>query len=929
MRRLHHLGIVTATLIVSLVFPLHIGVKPLGIEAVSAQTREQKNQEALKLFWLGAKQLEENQYKEALDTFQKALVIIKEVGVPKGELSILYGIAEAYTKLGQPSKALDYYEQALVVSKKIPDMSVQGDTIEKIATVYLDLRQYSKALEYYEQALAISIQINDKLKQVFAFNSIALVYRELGQSSKALQYLDKALAVTETIDDVFYKVATLKSIGLAYESLGQYANALRYLKQNLLLCQQIRETGCVSYTFYSIGLIYDNLGQYPQALDYLNQALETTKKFKNKDGEASTINGIGDVYSHLGQYKKALSYYEQALVIHKKNNEKEGEASTLNSMGLAYRNLQKYLQAAKNFQQALVICQDINYKKGIGATLNNLGLIYRDLGQYTQALATYTQASVIARELGDKQAEASVVNNIGVVYDRLEQYPEAIEYYTKALAIRKQIDDKAGVGQTLNNMGYAFIKTRKIPEATQALYSSIQAYESVRPGLKDTEKISIIDTQNNPYKFLQQALIAQNNIEAALEISERSRARAFIDLLLSRNQSDIDIKQKIEVPQINQLKQVAKEQKATIVEYSIISEEFKTKNEKEWRQSKLYIWVIKPNGEVAFKQVDIKPLNKLLKDFIDSSRDDIGVRSRGMFDIKFINPQPEYTTEKLQQLHKILIAPIAELLPKNPNEHVVFIPQESLFSVPFAALQDEQGKYLIEKHTILTAPTIQVLNFTHKQKKGSGDVLVVGNPTMYKIKVGELEQDLKPLAGAEKEAIQIAKLFNIEPLINSKATKTVVMEKMQRARIIHLATHGLLNDFKGFGVPGAIALTPDSNSNNGLDGLLTASEILDMKLQSDLVVLSACDTGRGTITGDGVIGLSRSLISAGARSVLVSLWAVKDNSTAFLMTEFYRNLQQNPDKATALRQAMLTTMKQKEYSSPLHWAAFTLIGEAE
>jgi CHAT domain-containing protein len=183
------------------------------------------------------------------------------------------------------------------------------------------------------------------------------------------------------------------------------------------------------------------------------------------------------------------------------------------------------------------------------------------------------------------------------------------------------------------------------------------------------------------------------------------------------------------------------------------------------------------------------------------------------------------------------------------------------------------------------------------------------------------------LGDSTREAIQIAKFLNTEALTGNQATKATVMQKMQRSRIIHLATHGLVQDFKGFGVPGAIALAPSGKADNLIDGLLTAGEIYEMKLQADLVVLSACDTGRGDIRGDGVVGLSRTLISAGVPSVMVSLWAVNDNSTAFLMTEFYRNLRQNPDKAVALRQAMLTTMKQ--YPNPKQWAAFTLIGEAE
>ncbi len=190
---------------------------------------------------------------------------------------------------------------------------------------------------------------------------------------------------------------------------------------------------------------------------------------------------------------------------------------------------------------------------------------------------------------------------------------------------------------------------------------------------------------------------------------------------------------------------------------------------------------------------------------------------------------------------------------------------------------------------------------------------------------GDLEQ-LSNLAGAETEANAIATLLKTKAIIGKQATKAAIVKQMANARLIHLATHGLLDDFKGLGIPGAIALAPDGTGKDN-DGLLTADEILDLKLNADLVVLSACDTGRGRITGDGVIGLSRSLITAGVPSIIVSLWKVPDASTAFLMTEFYRHLQQQPDKAIALRQAMQAT-KQK-YPDPLDWAAFTLIGEAE
>ncbi|MBR8832903.1 MAG: CHAT domain-containing protein [Stigonema ocellatum SAG 48.90 = DSM 106950] len=211
--------------------------------------------------------------------------------------------------------------------------------------------------------------------------------------------------------------------------------------------------------------------------------------------------------------------------------------------------------------------------------------------------------------------------------------------------------------------------------------------------------------------------------------------------------------------------------------------------------------------------------------------------------------------------------------------------------------------------------------------------MVVGNPTMPSVppKTGEKAQQLPPLPGAEKEAIAIAPLLNTKAIIGSQGRKAAIVQKMPSARIIHLATHGILDDYRGLG--SAIALAPDPSPPSPLkpgqiNGLLTAEEILDMKLQADLVVLSACDTGRGRITGDGVIGLSRSLISAGVPSVMVSLWSVPDAPTAALMTQFYTNLQHHHlDKAQALRNSMLTTMK--THPNPKDWAAFTLIGESQ
>lgn len=446
--------------------------------------------------------------------------------------------------------------------------------------------------------------------------------------------------------------------------------------------------------------------------------------------------------------------------------------------------------------------------------------------------------------------------------------------------------------------------------------------------------MSVFDTQILTYNLLQQILIAQDKPEAALEIAEQGRARAFIELLAQRlspeaiEQATLNSKP----PTIAEIRQIAKAHNATLVEYALVpDEEFKVRGKLRGTASELLIWVVQPTGEVAFRRVDLKILRQpqegapntaptSLESLVTNSRILQGLRER----------QGEAARARLYQL---LIEPIAEFLPTDPEAHVIFMPQESLFLVPFVALPDATGQYLIEKHTILTAPAIQVLALTaqqrlrlatlHPEPMQGSEILVVGNPTMPLIKVGETFEQLETLPATEEEALAIASLFNTKALIGDQATKVDIVQQLPQARLIHLATHGLLDDIRQLGIPGAIALAPSGND----DGFLTASELLNLKLNAELVVLSACDTGQGDITGDGVIGLSRSLIAAGVPSAIVSLWAVPDGPTAELMTEFYRNLRQNPDKAQALRSAMLTTLKQ--YPSPYNWAAFTLIGEAE
>ncbi|MDB9495654.1 CHAT domain-containing protein [Spirulina major CS-329] len=451
-------------------------------------------------------------------------------------------------------------------------------------------------------------------------------------------------------------------------------------------------------------------------------------------------------------------------------------------------------------------------------------------------------------------------------------------------------------------------------EARRMLLDNTNFYAMTRDELTVTN----YGPSTDGYRTLQQVLVAQGQPEAALVAAEAGRARALLQLLINR-QAHTNQYIDVQTLTLAQIKAIARREKTTLVQYSVVYDApftyriaFADQNP-EVVTSTILIWVITPDGEIHHRTV---PLDQSLSLLVERARNRIISSDRA-----------NRAGPPLQDLHRLLIDPIAPLLPTDPAARVTFIPQDMLFFVPFPALQDANGVELIDRHTILTAPSIQVLDVARRMKERlppRDQALVVGNPTMppFPGGTGTTRNALAPLPGAEAEAKAIATLFQTEPLIGDQATEAEAIAGMQNARIIHLATHGLLDADLRYGSSLALAPTRDT------DGFLTLREINQLNLKADLAVLSACDTGRGWIgLGDGVIGLSRSFIGAGAASVMVSLWAIPDQPTATLMTEFYNNLNAGQDGAKALREAMLTT--RDRYPSPSAWAAFTLTGAVD
>ncbi|MCT7950091.1 CHAT domain-containing protein [Ancylothrix sp. C2] len=431
------------------------------------------------------------------------------------------------------------------------------------------------------------------------------------------------------------------------------------------------------------------------------------------------------------------------------------------------------------------------------------------------------------------------------------------------------------------------------------------------------------------YRGFQKVLIAQNRIQNALEVAEQGRYRALKNLFITRLGIEPKFPHSNTPPDLARIQKVAKTFNATLVEYSIIYNDNQISQLSGYRlpfddhfayAEALFIWLVKPSGDITFRKVNLKAeTNKiLLSTLVRSLRESINAKSPIIPDI-FCHPPLHY-------LYQFLIQPIADLLPSNPESRVIFIPQDFLFLVPFCALQDSDGSYLIEKHTISMAPSIFYLELTLENQRinpakfpDPSDCLIVGNPIMPSIyrPIDELDASLSALPNAEIEALQVAELLETEALIGLDATKTTVLTKITTSQIIHFATH-ILGEDKG-GLAGAIALTPSPN-----DGFLRLFEILQQKINAELVVLSGYDTTHGKLWGDGVVMITSGFLGSGALSLILSLWQNNFDKPPSLIKDFYHNWLQTGDKALSLRNAMLATMK--EYPQPQNWAWLVLIG---
>lgn len=748
--------------------------------------------------------------------------------------------------------------------------------------------------------------------------NIATAEISLGLPNEAEGHLQIALQLARHRSDLVLQSEALKVLGILASNRQNHPLAIVYQREHLQLAERLSDLKGMAVAHYALGRARQRLQQDSQALIHLeaahNHLLQLKRDPEVQEALGKVERAIGDILFLLGDFDRSVRWYQGSLAQARATGSKPAEALALARLAALEYEKRDYAQASLLNRQSLSLAKQVK-DPILQATLEiNLGHGARQQGHRRQARQHYLQGLALATKADDAMLLGESYSALALLEGQEGNHQQALDHYQIALRTFERAKAPKERARTLNNRAYTQLQAGALRGAEADLTEALAILDSLRNPLKDQQRIALFNTQVASYNLLQQVLVADRRESEALVASERGRAQAFLARLAEHNERPSV------PPTLENIRSLARSQHTTFVEYSLIPEDsFIHQGRSQGVAGKMHIWVVQPSGAIHFQSVDLQEQEVNLDALIEATRAQIA--------------EGKTAATPLRRLHQLMVEPIAQWLPSDPQQTVVVVPHQGLFLIPFPALLDRKGLHLIDRHTLATSPSIQVFDLALRQRKPARPsvsapsaigALIVGNPVVPP----QLEEELGllPLRGAQVEAQQLQATFFPHAsslLLGRQATETAIKAQMPQARVIHLAAHGVLEP-RDLLDNGAIVL---ANSPQD-DGLLTYAEVSDLDLHADLVVLSACDTGRGVIGGDGVVGLSRAFLGAGVPSVVVSLWQIPDLATSELMHRFYANLRASKTgKAQALRDAMRNLKRVKP--QPIHWAGFTLIGATD
>ncbi|XP_044178641.1 tetratricopeptide repeat protein 28-like [Acropora millepora] len=837
------------------------------------------------------------------------------------------GAYNAYDSLGDFRKAIEYHEKHLEIAIEVGHRAAEGNAYGSLGYAYDSLCDFRKAIEYHEKHLEIAIEVGDRVGEGNAYGGLGNAYDSLSDFRKAIEYHEKHLEIAIEVGDRVGEGNAYGGLGKAYDSLGDFWKAIEYHKKHLEIAIQVGHRIGEGNAYGSFGNAYQSLGDFRKAIEYHEKHLEIAIEVGNRVGEGGAYGNLGNAYHSLGDFRKAIEYHEKYLEIAIEVGHRVGEGGAYGSLGNAYDSLGDFRKAVEYHEKHLEIAIEVGDRVGEGNAYGSLGNAYQSLGDFRKAIEYHEKHLEIVIEVGHREGEGNAYGNLGNAYQSLGDFRKAIEYHEKHLEIAIEVGDRAGEGIAHHNIGNVYISLGKFENALDNFVSAVEAFNTLRSLLKseDDWKTKFRELYDNTYTAIWRSLLIIGRIEEALFAADQGRAQSLSDILL--------IQYKLAVPSSAANFDAKETISRFLSELSVPTIFLATEG------LAINIWFLSRGKEIAFRKgrleasiTDKDPIRVLLDAILEKTLDKIRVdtercedRTFGELHNKYLSriivcgeevgkPPLPSSDNPFKPFYDAVIGPIEDLLGPEDDE-VVIVPDDALCLTPWAAVIESTRIRIIPSLTsyqlILSVPE------GHHKKTGA---LLVGNPCLKKLK-----KPLHDLPGAKKEVETIAAILNNRALIGKQATKAEVMKQMSSVGLIHIAAHGDQ-------VTGQIALSPNPGWTSQFpkedDYILKMSDVQAANLRARLVVLSCCHSGRGRILkGEGVVGIARAFLAAGARSVLVALWGIDDEATMVFMKSFYQHLKEGETASTAVQQSMKSLRESEKFSEMWYWAPFQLIGD--
>jgi len=916
------------------------------------------------LYRLGVVERLLGESRQALASLGQALAIQRQTGDRRAQAATLNQTGLAHWELSETDQALAALEEALALWRTLGEPALAARVLNNLGVLHRSTGRLRQAAEAYRQALEVFQQTADQTREATALNNLGEVYRTLGEPLAALPLHERALALAHATGERAAEAEALNNLGLLQSQLGNAQQALERFAAAEAIYRELGDRARQAIALNNLSGQYADLGEEERALELLLQALPLQRQTGNRRGEAATLSNLGSRYSALGRPEEATRAFEQALEIQREVKDGAGEAATLASLGSHYGASQP-AKALELLGRALALLAEQGDRAGEARALYRSGLAQSALGRTKEAFASFEAALGRFRAIADPNGEAAALQEMArrelaggdpvaararlesalalveslrsrVAGDRLRSsyfssLREAYDLYVEVLMELHRRDPAAGYAARAFEAAERG-RARSLLDLLRE--ARVEIRRGADPGLLEDERRLRI-ALNAKAERLARTLAGNHTPEQEADARrEVDAAAAAYELAESRLRSALPAYGALVRPEPATLPavQALLDSRTLLLEYAL-------------GEHRSFLWALTPTSLATFELPDRTTIEAMARE----------AHAR----LSTLDPgQGAHRRAVLARLGRTLLGPVAEAL---QGKRLAVVAGGALQYIPFAALTLPSGEPVVARHEVVELPSAAVLGELRKKaasrSPSPGALAVLADPVFARDdpRVGSRgrtppstadlprEADLARAVGdaqagsfprlpwTRREAEAAAAQAGGRPVLLAlgfQATlETATGPDLARYRLVHFATHGFL-DSRHPELSGLVLSLVDENGRPR-PGFLRLTDIYNLDLGAELVVLSGCRTALGReIRGEGLLGLTRGFLYAGSSRVIASLWPVRDRATAELMQRFYRALfRDGLDPAAALHAAQRSMWRDPNWRDPYFWAPFVVQGD--